>query len=88
MVLYVSCADYYILNIRKRLILIVPKIVATVVLGGFYIRAIPDFDVFAYIDVAILNNLAFVVFTLTLDKEVAAITVSVCSFISVISGDM
>ena len=62
MVLYVSCADYYILNIRKRLILIVPKIVATVVLGGFYIRAIPAFDVCADIDVAILNNLAFVVF--------------------------
>ena len=63
MVLYVSCADDYILNIRQRLILIAPKIVATVVLGGLYIRTIPDFDVFADIDVAILNNfIAFVVF--------------------------
>ena len=63
MVLYVSCADDYILNIRQRLILIVPEAVAIVVLGCLYIFALPDFDVFADIDVAILNNfIAFVVF--------------------------
>ena len=42
MVLYVSCADDYILNIRQRLILIAPEIVAPVVLGGLWLRsAIP-----------------------------------------------
>ena len=42
MVLYVSCADDYILNIRQRLILIAPKIEAIVVLGGLWlIIAIP-----------------------------------------------
>ena len=60
MFLYVSCADDYILNIRQRLILIVPEIVATVVLGGLYIRTIPDFDVIFDFEFAILNNIAFV----------------------------
>ena len=90
---YVSCADDYILNVCQSLILVAPEVEAFVVLGGLWLRStVPNADVLAAEAVVSLYSHFILLGRQVLVAPHAmlptAITFSVCTFISVISGDM